>query len=61
MSSRDYGFLTLRNATAYEQNGNPVPPNEFYIMSTYGSAIFSNNVSISTINISSNTNSTLIK
>ena len=27
MSSRDYGFLTLRNATAYQQNGNPVPPN----------------------------------
>jgi len=52
MSSRDYGFLTLRNATAYQQNGNPVPPNNIFITSTNGVAKFSNTISISSFNTS---------
>lgn len=50
MTSRDYGFLTLRNTTAYQPTGNPVPPNNIFVTSTNGVAIFSNNISISTLN-----------
>ena len=53
MSSRDYGFLTLRNATAYQQNGNPVPPNSIFVTSTNGVAKFSDNINISSFTTSS--------
>ena len=52
MTSRDFGFLTLRNTTAYQSNGSPVPPNRVFVTSSNGSAIFSDNVSISTLNAS---------
>ena len=60
MSSRDYGFLTLRNTVAYQENGNPVPPNNIFVMSTSGVAVFSDNISISTIVASTIINNTLI-
>ena len=53
MASRDYGFLTLRNTTAYQSNGLPVPPNRIFITSTNGTAIFSDTVTLSSINTSS--------
>ena len=57
MSSRDYGFLTLRNIVAYQSNGDSVPANDIFVTSSNGTAIFSDNVKISTINISTlNTN-----
>ena len=53
MSSRDYGFLTLRNTVAYQSNGDIVPANNIFVTSTNGVAVFSNNVSISTVTASS--------
>ncbi len=53
MTSRDYGFLTLRNTTAYQPNGLPVPPNRVLITSTNGAGVFSNSINLSTINVSS--------
>ena len=53
MSSRDYGFLTLRNIVAYQSNGDIVPANNIFVTSTNGVAVFSNNVSISTVTASS--------
>jgi hypothetical protein len=52
MSSRDFGFLTLRKTTAYQPNGNPVPPNRIFVTSTNGVVNFSDNVTISTLNAS---------
>ena len=52
MSSRDYGFLTLRNTVAYQSNGDSVPANNILITSSNGIAVFSDIVNISTINIS---------
>ena len=52
MASRDFGFLTLRNTTAYQPDGNPVPPNSVFVTSTNGSAVFSDNVTIDTLNAS---------
>jgi hypothetical protein len=60
MTSRDFGFLTLRNTTAYQPTGNPVPPNNIFVTSTNGTAIFSNNVSISTLTTSTLNTSSLI-
>ena len=57
MTSRDFGFLALRNITAYQPNGLPVPPNRVLITSTNGAGVFSNSINISTINVSTlNTN-----
>ena len=54
MSSRDYGFLTLRNITAYQQNGLPVPPNYVLVTSSNaGVGVFSNAITISSISVSS--------
>ena len=52
MSSRDYGFLTLRNIVAYQYNGDVVSANNIFVTSTNGAAIFSNYPSISTLNAS---------
>ena len=52
MTSRDFGFLTLRNTIAYQPDGNPVPPNSVFVTSTNGSAVFSDNVTIDTLNAS---------
>lgn len=52
MTSRDFGFLTLRNTTAYQPNGNPVPPNNVFVTSTNGTSIFSGTMTISTLNTS---------
>ena len=61
MTSRDIGFLTLRNTIAYQSNGNPVPPNSVFVTSNNGVSIFSDNVSISTLNTGIiNTSSLLI-
>jgi hypothetical protein len=49
MTSRDFGFLTLRNTTAYQPNGLPVPPNTVFVTSTNGSGIFTNNMTLSSI------------
>ena len=53
MTSRDFGFLTLRNVIAYQQNGTPVPPNSVLITSSNGAGVFSDTVTISSINPSS--------
>ena len=58
MTSRDFGFLALRNTTAYQPNGLPVPPNRVLITSTNGAGVFSNTLSISSI--STNTISTSV-
>ncbi len=52
MSSRDFGFLTLRNIQAYQSNGNPVPPNQVLVTSGAGSGGFTNSLIISTICVS---------
>jgi len=52
MTSRDFGFLTLRNTTAYQPNGTPVPPNNVFVTSTNGTSIFSGTMTISTLNTS---------
>jgi hypothetical protein len=52
MSSRDFGFTTLRNVTAYQPNNLYVPPNNVLVTSTNGAAVFSDNISISTLNAS---------
>ena len=60
MTSRDFGFLTLRNTIAYQPNGNPVPPNNVFITSTNGASIFSNNVNINTLNVGTVSTSSII-
>ena len=52
MTSRDFGITTLRNAVAYHFDGSIVPSNNVYITSTNGAAIFSDSLTISTINVS---------
>lgn len=52
MTSRDFGFITLRNAVAYRPDNSIVPINNVYITSTNGAAIFSDTLTISTINVS---------
>ena len=52
MTSRDFGIVTLRNAVAYHFDGSIVPINNVYITSTNGAAIFSDTLTISTINVS---------
>ena len=52
MSSRDFGFLTLRNLRAYQTNGNPVPTNQLLVTTGPGSAGFSNSLNISSIEVS---------
>jgi hypothetical protein len=52
MSSRDFGFLTLRNVTAYQPNNLYVPPNNIFVTTTNGVARFSDNITISSINVS---------
>ena len=49
MTSRDFGFITLRNAVAYRPDNSVVPPNNVFITSTNGGAVFSSNLKISTI------------
>lgn len=53
MSSRDFGFLTLRNATAYEENNSFVQPNRLFVTSSSGNVVFSDNIRISSINATS--------
>jgi hypothetical protein len=60
MTSRDFGFLSLRNTIAYQPNGLPVPPNQVLITSTNGAAVFSNSINISTINVSTLNTNTII-
>jgi len=52
MTSRDFGITTLRNAVAYHFDGSIVPINNVYITSTNGGAVFSDTLTISTINVS---------
>ena len=52
MTSRDFGIVTLRNAVAYHFDGSIVPINNVYITSTNGGAVFSDTLTISTINVS---------
>jgi len=52
MTSRDFGITTLRNAVAYHLDGSIVPSNNVYITSTNGAAVFSDTLTISTINAS---------
>jgi hypothetical protein len=52
MSSRDFGFTTLRNVTAYQPNNLYVPQNRVLATSTNGAAIFSDNITISSLNAS---------
>ncbi len=52
MTSRDFGFTTLRSAVAYRRNNTLVPPNNVYVTSTNGAAVFSDTLTISTINVS---------
>ena len=52
MTSRDFGIVTLRNAVAYHFDGSIVPINNVYITSTNGAAVFSDTLTISTINAS---------
>lgn len=52
MSSRDFGFLTLRNVQAYQSNGNPVPPNQVLVTTGAGQGGFTNSLIISTICVS---------
>jgi hypothetical protein len=59
MTSRDFGFLTLRNTLAYQPNGDPVPANYIFITSSSGAAIFSNNVTIDVLNASTINASTI--
>ena len=59
MTSRDFGFTTLRSAVAYRRNNTLVPPNNVYVTSTNGAATFSDTLTISTINVSTATISTL--
>ena len=61
MTSRDFGFLTLRNTTAYQPNGNPVPPNNVFVTSTNGLAFFSDNISINTVNVSTASAASIIR
>ncbi len=60
MTSRDFGFLSLRNTTAYQSNGLPVTPNQVFVTSTNGSGVFSNNINISTLNVSTLITNTII-
>ena len=59
MTSRDFGFLTLRNTIAYQPNGDPVPANYVFITSSSGAAIFSDNVTIDILNASTINTSTI--
>jgi len=52
MTSRDFGFLTLRNTIAYQPNGDPVPANNIFITSSSGEAIFSDTATINILNTS---------
>ena len=47
MTSRDFGFTTLRSAVAYRRNNTLVPPNNVYVTSTNGAATFSDTLTIS--------------
>lgn len=51
MSSRDFGFLTLRNMTAYQPNGARVPPNYILNVDSNGLAVFTDSISPCTINV----------
>ena len=59
MTSRDFGFTTLRSAVAYRPDNSIVSPNNVYITKTNGAAVFSDTLKISTINVSTATISTL--
>jgi hypothetical protein len=52
MASRDFGYITLRNISAYQPNGNPVPPNQVLVTSGTGEGRFTNSLIISTICVS---------
>jgi hypothetical protein len=53
MSSADFGFMTLRNMTAYQTNGGRVKQNYLLTTSTNGTAYFSDSIRLSSINVSS--------
>jgi hypothetical protein len=59
MTTRDFGFITLRNAVAYRPDNSVVPPNNVLVTSTNGAAVFSDNIRISTINASTITTSNI--
>ena len=53
MASRDFGFLTLRNISAFQPNGNPVPPNQVLATSGNGIGGFTSTIIISSIVVNS--------
>jgi hypothetical protein len=59
MTTRDFGFITLRNAVAYRPDNSVVPPNNVLVTSTNGAAVFSDNIRISTINASTITSNNI--
>jgi len=59
MSSRDFGFLTLRNIQAFQSNGNPVPANQVLVTTGSGEAGFTSSLIISSINVSTINASTI--
>jgi hypothetical protein len=60
MSSADFGFMTLRNMTAYQTNGGRVKQNYLMTTSTNGAAYFSDTIRLSSINVSTLGSSTII-
>lgn len=52
MTSRDFGFLTLRNIQAFQSNGNPVPANQVLVTVSTGEGKFTSSLNISSINVS---------
>ncbi len=60
MSSADFGFMTLRNMTAYQTNGARVKPNFILTTSTNGTTYFSDSLRLSSINVSSLGTSTIV-
>jgi hypothetical protein len=53
MASADFEFMTLRNLTAYQPDGTRVLPNYMMVTSTNGGVLFTDNITISSINTSS--------
>jgi hypothetical protein len=53
MTSRDFGFTTLRNVTVYNQDGSLVTPGYVYTVGTGGKQVFTNSISLSSLTVSS--------
>jgi hypothetical protein len=60
MASADFEFMTLRNLTAYQPDGTRVLPNYMMITSTNGGVLFTDNITISSVNTSSITTNSIL-